>query len=188
LVGLILLAILSRIAIDVSVEPLVEAISQLPVEHAEIGLLRRAVETLEAAAAAVNSRAPASSLLPLDRLDVVTEEGHRALLDAVGHLSATTDALGVTMRSSLDALGDAISAVQLRPPATAGSSDVDTYKLSELQGAVEALTGVLERLTTLPDTAEEPATGGDLTARPRVQEPRLARELRNLLRVIETAR
>ena len=188
LVGLILLAILSRIAIDVSVEPLVEAISQLPAERAEIGLLRRAVETLEAAAAAVNSRAPASTLLPSDRLDVVTEGGHRALLDAVRHLSATTDALGVTMRSSVDALGDAISAAPLRPPATAGSGDVDTHKLSELQGAVEALTGVLERLTTLPDTAEEPPTGGDLTARPRAQEPRLARELRNLLRVIETAR
>src|SRR5207253_11437831 len=110
LVGLILLAILSRIAVDVSVEPLVEAISQLPAEHAEIGLLRRAVETLEVAAAAVNSRAPTSTMLPPNRLDVVIEQGHRALLDAVSHLSATTDALGATFRSSVDALGDAISA------------------------------------------------------------------------------
>jgi hypothetical protein len=188
LVGLILLAILSRIAIDVSVEPLVEAISQLPAEHDEIGLLRRAVDTLEAAAAAVNSRATASTLLPSDRLDVVIEEGHRALFDAVRHLSATTDALGATMRSSVDALGDAISAAAVRPPATTGNGDADAYKFSELQGAVEALTGVLERLTTRPDTAEGPPIGTDLTARPRAQEPRLARELRQLLQEIGTAR
>jgi hypothetical protein len=190
LVGLMLLAILSRIAVDVSVEPLVEAISQLPAEHAEIELLRRAVETLEAAAAAVKSHAPASTPLPPDRLDALIEEGHRALFDAVRDLSATTDALGATMRSSVDALGDAMSAATLRSPATLGNSDADTDKFSELQGAVEALTAVLERLTTLPDTAEEPPPiGTDLPARrPRAQEPRLARELRKLLQEIETAR
>jgi len=43
LIGLILLAILSRIAVDVAVEPLIEAISELPAEGVEIGLLRRTV-------------------------------------------------------------------------------------------------------------------------------------------------
>jgi hypothetical protein len=187
LVGLILLAVLSRIAVDVSVEPLVEVISQLPAEDAEIGLLRRAVETLEAAAAAVTSPAPASTLLP-DRLDPVIEEGHRVLYDAVRDLSATTDALGATMRSSVDALGDAMNAA-VRPPATPGNGDAGAYKFSELQGAVEALTAVLERLATLPDTADEPLPiGPDLSLRPRAQSPRLARELRKLLQEIETAR
>jgi hypothetical protein len=188
LVGLILLAVLSRIAVDVSVEPLVEVISQLPAEDAEIGLLRRAVETLEAAAAAVTSPAPASTLLP-DRLDPVIEEGHRVLYDAVRDLSATTDALGATMRSSIDALGDAMNAAAVRPPATPGNGDAGAYKFSELQGAVEALTAVLERLATLPDTADEPLPiGPDLSLRPRAQSPRLARELRKLLQEIETAR
>jgi hypothetical protein len=187
LVGLILLGILSRIAIDVSAEPLVEAISQLPAEPAEIGLLRRAVQTFEAAAAAVNSRASAPTLLPSDRLSVMIEEGHRVLFDAVRDLSATTGALGATMRSSVDALGDAMSAAVLRPPATSGNGDADAYKFSELQGAVEALTAVLERLTTLPDTAGEPSSiGTDLTALPRAQEPRLARERKP--QEIETAR
>jgi hypothetical protein len=189
LVGLILFAILSRIAVDVSVEPLVEVISQLPAEHAEIGLLRRAVESIEAATAAVELRVTASTPMPPDRLDLVIEEGHRALFDAVRDLSANTDALGATMRSSVDALGDALNAAAVRPPAAPGNGHADAYKLSELQGAVEALTAVLERLTTLPDTLEEPlAVGTDLSPRPRPQEPRLARELRKLLQEIETAR
>ena len=116
------------------------------------------------------------------------EEGHRALFDAIRHLSATTDALGATMRSSLDALGDVISAAPMLPPATAGKGDADAYKFSELRGAVEALTAVLERLTAMPDAAEEQPIGTNLTARPRAQERHLARELRNLLQVIETAR
>jgi hypothetical protein len=187
LVGFILLALLGRIAIDVAVEPLIEAISQLPTEQAEIGLLRRAVEILETAAD-VNLRQPDSSVLPSQRLDVVIEAGHRALLDAVSHLSATTDALGATMRSSVDALGDAISVAPLRASTTAGNGDADAYKFSELQGAVETLTAVLERLTLPPDHAEEARVDAELTALPRAQQPRLARELRKLLQEIQTAR
>jgi hypothetical protein len=189
LVGLILLAILGRIAIDVSIEPLIETISQQAVEHVEVGLLRRAVEVLEAACtAAATSASPRPSTLQLpERLDVVIEEGQRALLGAVGHLSATTDALGATVLSSVDALKAVIGtmAAELLPLADRGNG---ASGFSELQGAIEALTAVLERLTTLPENVEEPSLGGDHAARPKVQEPRLARELRNLLQEIEAAR
>ena len=185
LIGLILLAILSRIAVDVAVEPLIEAISELPAEGVEIGLLRRAVEMLESAASTVHSRGPVATLPPPDGLAAVLEENQRTLLDAVRHLSATTDALGATMRSSVDALGEAMSLSQAQLPATADNAN--SYKFTELQGAVEGLTAVLKGLTTPLETAEQPPIGVDLAARLRAQEPQLARELRKLLQEIETA-
>ena len=75
--------------------------------------------------------------------------------------------------------------VQLPPTADHGN---EAFGFSELQGAVEALTAVLERLTTVPDTIEDPSLGADQAARRKVQEPHLARELRQLLQEIETAR
>lgn len=73
LVRLIPLAILNRIAIDVSTDPLIETISQLAGEHREIGLPRRLVEVLEAVctATAVNVREPASPLQLPERLETV---------------------------------------------------------------------------------------------------------------------
>jgi hypothetical protein len=188
LVGLILLAILSRVAIDVSTEPLIETISQLAAEHLEIGLLRRLVEVIEAVctATAVNVGAPASTLQLPERLEAVIEEGQRGLLDAARHLSVTIDALGARIGSSVDALNAAINtaAVQLPPTADRGN---EVFGFSELQGAVEALTAVLERLTTVPDTIEDTSLGADRAAHRKVQEPHLAHELRQLLREIETA-
>jgi hypothetical protein len=161
LVGLILLAILSRIAIDVSTEPLIETISQLAAEHLEIGLLRRLVEVIEAVctAAAVNVGAPAS---------------------------VTTDALGARIGSSVEALNAAINTAAVQLPPTADRSN-EAFGFSELQAAVEALTTVLERLTTVPDTMEDTSLGADRAARRKVQEPHLAHELRQLLQEIETA-
>jgi hypothetical protein len=188
LVGLILLAILSRIAIDVSTEPLIETISQLAAEHLEIGLLRRLVEVIEAVCTvtAVNVGAPASTLQLPERLEAVIEEGQRGLLDAARHLSVTTDGLGARIKSSVDALMAAINtaAVQLPPTSDRGN---EALGFSELQGAVEALTAVLERLTTVPDTMEDTSLGADRAARGKVQEPHLAHELRQLLQEIETA-
>jgi hypothetical protein len=185
LVGLILLAILSRIAIDVSTEPLVETISQLAAEHLEIGLLRRLVEVIEAGCTvtAVNVGAPASTLQLPGRLEAVIEEGQRGLLDAARHLSVTTDALGAKIGSSVDALMAAINmaAVQFPPTADRGN---EAFGFSELRGAVEALTAVIERLTTVPDTS----LGADGAASRKVQEPHLAHELRELLQEIETSR
>ncbi len=188
LIGLILLAILSRIAVDVAVEPLIEAISELPAEGVEIRLLRRTVELLEAAAAEVNLRGPVATLPLPDRLDAVNEENQRTLLDAIRHLSATTDALGATMRSSVEALGEAMSLTQARLSTTADNGDFDNYKFTDLQDAVEGLTAVLKGLTTSPNVADQPPIGADPAARARAQEPRLARELRKLLQEIETAR
>jgi hypothetical protein len=255
LVGLILLAILSRIAIDVATEPLIETISQLAAEHIEIGLRRHLVEVIEAVstATAVNVGAPASTLQLPERLEAVIEEGQRGLLDATRHLSRTTDALGARIGSSVDALNAAINAavVQLPPTSDRGDeafgfselqrlealieegqrglldaakrlslttdalgtrigSSVDALSaaintaavqlpptadrgneasgFSELQGAVEALTAVLERLTTLPDTMEGTSLGADRAARREVLAPHLAHELHKLLQEIEAAR
>jgi hypothetical protein len=185
LVGLILLAILSRIAIDVATEPLIETISQLAAEHLEIGLLRRLVEVIEAVCTvtAVNVGAPASTLQLPGQLEAVIEEGQRGLLDAARHLSVTTDALGAKIGSSVDALMAAINmaAVQHAPTADRGN---EAFGFSELRSAVEALTAVIERLTTVPDTS----LGAGGAASRKVQEPHLAHELRELLQEIETAR
>jgi hypothetical protein len=189
LVGLMLLAILGRIAIDVSTEPLIETISQLTGEHLEIGLLRRLVEALEEVrtAGAVKVSAPASTFQLPERLEGVIEEGQRGLLDAARRLSATTDTLGATIGSSVDALRTAISAAAAQLPPIAERRN-EAFGFSELQGAVKALTAVLERLTTVTHSIEEPSLGADQAARPKAQEPHLARELRQLLQDIETAR
>ncbi|MBV8133495.1 MAG: hypothetical protein JO282_13435 [Alphaproteobacteria bacterium] len=188
-VGLILLAILGRIAIDVSTEPLIEMISQLAAEPVEIGLLRRLVEVLEVVCTAttVNAGAPASTLQLRERLEVVIEAGQRGLADAARHLSVTTDALGATIESSIDALKTAIrtAAAQLPPTVDLGS---EAFGFSELQVAVEALTAVLERLTIAPEAIQEPSPSADQAAGRKIQEPHLARELRQLLQEIGTAR
>jgi hypothetical protein len=182
LVGLILLAILSRIAIDVATEPLIETISQLAAEHLEIGLLRRLVEVIEAVCK-VNVGAPASTLQLPGQLEAVIEEGQRGLLDAARHLSVTTDALGAKIGSSVDALMAAINMAAVQHPPTADREN-EAFGFSELRSAVEALTAVIERLTTVPDTS----LGAGGAASRKVQEPHLAHELRELLLEIETAR
>ena len=135
----------------------------------------------------VSSRGPLATLPVSDRLGAVIEENHRTLLDAVKHLSASTDALGSTMRSSVNALGEVMSSTLAQLPVTAESENPDTYRLTELQDAVEDLTTVLKRLT-IPDTAAQPPIGAHLPARSSLHEPRLARELRRLLQEIEAAR
>jgi hypothetical protein len=188
LVGLILLAILGRIALDVSAEPLIETISQLATASLEVALLRRILEVLETACttAAVNVGAPVSTLQLPERLEVVIEEGQRGLLDAARHLSMTTDALGATLGSSIDAIKTVIStaAAQLAPSADYSNQ---TFRFSELEVAIEALTAVLGRLTTVLDIIEGPTLGADQATRRQVQEPRLARELRQLLQEIGAA-
>ena len=115
------------------------------------------------------------------------EEGQRGLAAAARHLSMTTEALGTTIGSSVDALQTAISMVAAQLPSTADQVN-KTFGFSELQGAVEALTAALERLTTVPDTIEETPPGVDQAARRKAQIPHLARELRQLLQEIGTAR
>ena len=189
LVGLILLAILGRIALDVSAEPLIETISLLAAASLEIALLRRILEVLETACAtaAVNVGAPASTFQLPERLEVVIEEGQRGLIDAARQLSITTDALGATLGSSIDALKAAVSTTVAQLPPIADYAN-QAFRFSELEGAIEALTAVLRRLTTVPDIVEGPTLGADQGARRQVQEPHIARELRQLLQEIEAAR
>jgi hypothetical protein len=190
LVGLVLLALLGRIAIDVTVEPLLETISQLPAERVEVGLLRRAVELLEVACnppASGGDRAPAAPPLP-ERLVAVIEQGHHALLDAVGRLTANTQALGTTMQSSVETLETSMRTVAAHQQPMDGSKVADAAALPELQAAVEELTAVLQRLSASPKDPEEPPLAADPVARRKMPAPRLARDLQQLLREIEAPR
>lgn len=188
LAGLILLAILGRVALDVSVEPLIETISQLPTEHSEAAVLRLATEVIEAAHSISTTldSTPRRELQLPERLATAIEESQRALLEAVRHLLTTTEELRESMRWSVEALSSALNASATRLPAIA-DNDRGVPGFPELQGAVEALTAVLERLTTLPDLAEE-AAGGAHAVRRVTNEPQLALQLRQLLHEIGAPR
>ena len=191
--GLLLLAALGRIAVDVTAEPLLETIARLIVEPEEIGLLRRVVSLLEAGRnrpVADDRIGELAARLP-ERLVAAFEQGHLPLLDAVSRLSEITQALEATIHTSVEAFETTMrsAAVQQRP--------VDDGKIGgamsfpELQAAVEELTVVLRRLTAVPENMEEatPLAGyASVPARRKAPAPGLARELRGLLREIDAAR
>jgi hypothetical protein len=186
--GLVLLALLARVAVDVAAEPLIEMISRLPAETAEAGLLRRTAELLATTAAVKSPRDAAApeevttvQQIP-DRLGAVLEQGHRALCEAIERLSITTDGLAETTRSSIEALEAAFRASELREQALVHSGD--TVAMTDLRDALAALTAVLQRVLEAPVPAEADGARG-LT--PRSREPDLALELRKLLQEIETA-
>lgn len=196
LIGLILLGALARLAVDVTADPLIETMARLPAEAVETGLLRRAVEALEAAprtVAAHGDSAPAAALQIPDRLATVLEEGHRTTFEAIGRLSATTDALAATTRSSVEALEATFRAAERHPPAAADGAAADPAGLARLHDAVAALTTVLEQvLATSSGAAADDASGRDPSGREalpmrRVAEPQLARELNKLLQEIQSA-
>jgi len=185
--GLALLAILARIAVDVAAEPLIEMISRLPAEPTEAGLLRRTVELLAAATAANPLRdaaKPGAAQQIPDRLGTDLEQGHAALFEAIERLSATTDGLAATTRSSIEALETAFRAAELRQQTAVQSAVGDTAAMTQLRDAVAALTAVLERVRST-------AAAGDSDVEPgysrKEREPDLAQELRQLLREIETS-
>jgi hypothetical protein len=191
--GLLLLAALGRIAIDVTAEPLLETIAQLTVEPEEIGLLRRAVSLLEAGRnrpAADDGIGELPARFP-ERLVAAFEQGHLPLLDAVSRLSEITRALEATMRTSVEAFETTMhsAAVQQRP--VDDDKIVGDISFSELQAAVEELTVVLRRLTAAPENMEEatpPAGYATVPVRRKAPAPGLARELRGLLQEIDAAR
>ncbi len=185
--GLVLLAFLARVAVDVAAEPLIELISRLPAETTEAGLLRRTAELL-ATPTTVNppntAPAPVAAVQIPERLGEILEQGHRALFDAIEHLSATTDGLATTTRSSIEALEAAFRATELREQTYAQHAVLDTAAMTDLRDAVAALTGILQSIRSMPAAAED-----DLApSLPRTdRQPDLALELRKLLKDLETA-
>jgi hypothetical protein len=191
LAGLLLLAALGRVAIDVTAEPLLETISQLPAARAEVGLLRRVVELLEAGhnSPAVDDRARGASTQLPERLVAAIDEGHRTLLDAIQRLSANTQALEAGMQGTLEALETTMQAIVAQQRSSADGKVVEAAGFAELQVAVEELTALLRRLSAATevaggtDTASAPAQ-----ALPGTHPTGIARELRRLLQEIDTAR
>lgn len=190
LIGLILLAVLARLAIDVTIEPLIETIAGFPAESVEVALLRRAVELLEAAQnpapERMRSEAALSPPIP-DRLVGALEEEHRALCGAIERLSETTDGFAATTRSSIEALESTVRAAEQRQPLTAEPVIGDAIELSQLRQAVVALTAALQRAPLGPTAAGDAVPGRDLVARHNEPQPDLADQLKQLLQEVETA-
>ncbi len=189
LVGLVLLAVLGRLAVDVAVEPLIELLSRLPAEPIDVALLRRAVELLEAGPAASSAQddgALASVLQIPDRVVGVFEDGRRALFDAIEHLSATTDGLALSTRAAIEGLEAAVRDSERHQRLATESAIPDAAGLSRLQEAVVALTAALERAPPLVPVGER-STGPDSAFAGRDADPRLADELKQLLHEIGTA-
>jgi len=191
--GLLLLAALGRIAVDVTAEPLLETIARLPVEPEEIGLLRRVVSLLEAGRnrpAADDSIGELSARLP-ERLVAAFEQGRLLLLDAVSRLSEITQAVEATMRASVEAFETTMRSAAVQQRSVDDDKIVGAMSFPELQAAVEELTVVLRRLTVVPENMEEAtslAGYASLPARRKAPAPGLARELRGLLQEIDAAR
>jgi hypothetical protein len=183
LVGLILLAALARLAVDVTIDPLIEAISGFPTESMDVSLLRRAVELLEAAPTPRRDLGDSASISQIpDRLVSALEEGHRALSSAIERLSLTTDGLASTAQSSIETLESTFRVAEQRQlPAMA-----DMAELSQLRQAMVTLTAALERVPTGSATTRDMAPGTDLTARRREAQPDLADQLKQLLQEIGT--
>ena len=193
LAGLVLLAALGRIAIDITAEPLLETIAQLTVEPAEIGLLRRVVLLLEAGPdrSAADDRIDELPARFPERLVAAFEQGNLPLLDAVNQLSENTQALEAAMHASVEAFETAMrsAAAQQRP--VDDGQVAGAVSLPELQAAVEELTAVLRRLGAAPEDMEEAtalAAHAAVPARRKASAPGLARELRKLMQDIEAAR
>jgi hypothetical protein len=183
--GLVLLAALGRIAIDVTAEPLLGNIAQLTLEPEEISLLRRVVSLLDAGRGgpvADDSIDELPARFP-ERLAAALGEAHLPLLDAVSRLSQNTQALEAVLRATAEALETTMRSVAAHDEKIAGA-----MSFPELQAAVEELTAVLRRFSGLPDDMEEatPLTAhAAVPARRKAPAPGLARELRRLLQEID---
>jgi hypothetical protein len=142
LVGLLLLGLLGRFAIDVTIAPIVDAVSRLPWEQVDAGRLRYAVDLLETARidAVTSGRSVAGipSELP-ERLTLALEDGGRALAAAGERLSIAAEKLGAVARSAIGevaAWGEIIGAA----PDRGGAAPI-----AALQAAIEGLTAQLDR-------------------------------------------
>jgi hypothetical protein len=177
LVGLVLLALLARLGIEVSVEPVVE-----PLRWLAAG--RRASELTKRRAATPADAALTAILKELgQRIASAVDSRRDAALAAAAKLAAATEAGTAALRSSVDGLQAALDAAVERLP---GQPPVDPPAgFAELQAAIERLTAALTQLG-------EPAEAGEgLTTRSPgrvVADEKLARELAQLLREIDAER
>jgi hypothetical protein len=186
--GLVLLAALGRIAIDVTAEPLLETIAQLAVEPEEIRLLRRVVSLLEPGRdhPAGDDRVDELPARLLERLAAAFEQGHLPFLDAVSRLSEI--ALEAAMRSSVEAFETTMRSAAAQQQLADDDKIAGAVSFPELQAAVEELTAVLSRLSAAPEDMEEATTLAAHAVPARRKAPALARELRSLLQEIDAAR
>ena len=105
-VGLLLLALLAHVAVDVAAEPLLETIAQSAAEPVEAGLLRRIVAMQELAR---NGAAGSEGINHLpdrfpEQMAAAFEHGYRPLLDVAGSLSENSRALEAALRSAIEAI------------------------------------------------------------------------------------
>ena len=186
-VGLILLAVVARLAVDVSIDPLLDAVARFPAEPIETALLRRAVELLEAARGTGPERgheAPAAAMQIPARLAGALEEGQRTLSQAIERLVAASDGLAALNRSSLEAIEVRLRAAEQGQPSPALG---DAVELSQLREAVGALTEALRRFPVTPSVADaEAPIGTDVAVHRQPAQPALADELKRLLQEIAT--
>jgi hypothetical protein len=178
-VGLVLLTLLGRIAIDVTAQPLLEAVSELPAERVEFDLLHRALEALERVSIS-GERAPTAPVQFPERLAAAVEDGHDAVVEAARRLSENTQALETLIRTSVETLETTI-----RASVDNRHSAFDIEAFSELKKAVKELTAVLQNMPAAPERAEQAIVAADPDASRRRVPPRLAGELRRLLQEID---
>lgn len=179
-VGLVLLTLLGRIAIDVTTEPLLEAVSELPAKRVEFDALRLAVEALERVSVSGERAPPAQVQFP-EQLAAAVEDGHHALVEAVSRLSENTQTLETVIRSSVETIE-----TTMRTSVDDHHSALDVSAFSELKSAVEELTAALQKLPAAPERAEPAIVPADPDpSRRRAPPPRLAGELRRLLQEID---
>jgi hypothetical protein len=186
LAGLVLLAFLARIAVDVSAEPLIDAIDWFPVEPSGAELVHRAVARIEAAAAVLPSQPlpapPAAAPDVSDRLVAAVETSQQALGAASERLVATSDRFAAATTAAIDTFAETLRA---QPPRGAGEDSAATV------AAIGQLRDAVVRLTSLLQQPRAASAGTDTAAAPggpaREPLPDLAEELRKLLQEIETA-
>jgi hypothetical protein len=148
LFGLLLLVLLGRYAIDVTIDPLVDAMSRLPWEQVDAGRLRHAVDLLETARvdAVTSGRSLAGipSELP-ERLVLALEDSGRALTLASERLSAAAETQGFATRSAVERLEATLRESVNSTRSWENSGDAGGAQIAALQASVEALTAALER-------------------------------------------
>lgn len=184
--GLVLLALLARIGIDVSAEPLIDALAGLPAEAALPELVRGSLARIEAAATQPREASPAT--LPsqmADRLVVGVEQSQQALSAASERLAATVDWFAATANASITALAETLGAGETTAQGANLGSEEAVAAMAQLRDAVARLTALLEHLRTEPTAAPESPPA---SAAPRREpHPDLAEELRKLLQEIDAA-